>query len=273
MHSPTASWKLIFFFFCLLRFGASQIDRVGWNCNINSWTIGNDCAKAIDGDPLTHWHTRWDSESADSLPHYFKIDLGKEYRLANFTYLPRQDGWSHGNIGKWRISLSTDGTNWQRNFEDSFADDQKLKTVEFGSEPVPARYFYLTAYTEAGSRGPWSSAAEFNLFEESPSGSGERYTAQATISSSNNENPVQSADPSIQINESSVTINPEPTSKSNTGSNSDSEPTLDSNSDKNSTSGGGMDTQTIATIVGTVAGVIAMVATVYMCCWRKRGRS
>jgi galactose oxidase len=49
----------------------------------------------------------------------------------------------------------------------SFPDNAALKTVVF--PPVTARYVRLTAQTEAGNRGPWSSAAEVNLL--GPSGS------------------------------------------------------------------------------------------------------
>ena len=43
----------------------------------------------------------------------------------------------------------------------TWADDKTVKTAEFGG--VSARYVRLTALTEAGNRGPWSSAAEIGI--------------------------------------------------------------------------------------------------------------
>lgn len=44
-------------------------------------------------------------------------------------------------------------------------DDSSLKTTTF--TPITARYLRIQAITEAGNRGPWTSAAEINVFTTS----------------------------------------------------------------------------------------------------------
>jgi hypothetical protein len=49
---------------------------------------GNVAAHAIDGDPDTLWHTRWQPGN-DPMPHHLTVDLGREVTLRGVTYLPR----------------------------------------------------------------------------------------------------------------------------------------------------------------------------------------
>jgi hypothetical protein len=61
---------------------------------------GNEAtATAIDGDPRTHWHSRWSPDSPRP-PHHLTIDLGGERQLRGFVYLPRHDG-SNGTVADW----------------------------------------------------------------------------------------------------------------------------------------------------------------------------
>ncbi|GAA0670491.1 phospholipase C, phosphocholine-specific [Kitasatospora atroaurantiaca] len=115
-------------------------------------------ANAVDGKTGTIWHTRW-SNGTDPLPHEIQLDLGAVATVAGLTCLPRQDGTVNGRIGRYEVYLSGDGTNWGTPVATgAFADDATLKTVRF--EPARARYVRLRALTEAGNRGPWTSAAE-----------------------------------------------------------------------------------------------------------------
>ncbi|KAL9035107.1 MAG: hypothetical protein Q9180_005035 [Flavoplaca navasiana] len=286
MPFSTGSWHLLVFTSFLLYIGASlgakQIDRAGWNCNIDSWSRGNECAMAIDGNTASYWHTEWDSQSPDPLPHYFKIDLGQQYSLTSLTYLPRQgsqDDTNHGNIGRWQISLSSDGNTW-RQLSGTFADDQQLKTVDFvGSErPIPARFFKLMAYTEAGDRGPWSSAAEFNLFEDDSSDSDELFSVRASTKTSSSPQATsgQLIDASqLMTQATSLTQASSSTQASSLPQPSNSVPSSISNSDSDKEkdeSHGLNKIQTIATVIGVVIGFLALVVSLYFGCRRKRRR-
>ncbi|KAL8725011.1 MAG: hypothetical protein Q9166_007634, partial [cf. Caloplaca sp. 2 TL-2023] len=253
--------------FCLPYLCAAQIDRSGWNCNIDSWQIQGelqDCVKAIDGNDNTFWHTLFDPDP-DPLPHYFKLDLGQVYQMTSFSYLPRQDGSKNGNIGEWQISMSADGENWQL-FSGSWLDDQQLKTVDLmiGRVPTPARFVKLVAYTEAGSRGPWSSAAEFNLFDTSSPASDDLYSVPSIRTTHSVVDDLYKASPttlaysaaSSHSITSTPTVDPalDTSPQQSSTSNTSPQQSSSSNSSKENHDDGGLNKiQTIATVIGTVA--------------------
>ena len=116
---------------------------------------------AIDDNPQTKWHTKW-SPSADPLPHQIQLDTGATHAISAVRYLPRQDGSANGRIGQYEVYVSTDGTTWGTAVATgTFADDAQPKLVNFPS--ANGRYLRLRALTEAGGRGPWTSAAEITV--------------------------------------------------------------------------------------------------------------
>lgn len=127
---------------------------------VDSFQVGNEGAKAIDGDSATFWHSEY-SPVLVALPHKAVIDLGLAQTVNTFTYLPRQNGNMNGNIGQYTLESSTDNTAWALITNATFADDRTLKTLSFTT--ISARYFRLTALSEAGNRGPWTSAAELTV--------------------------------------------------------------------------------------------------------------
>lgn len=155
--------------FSVHRFASGQLDRSAWHCKTDSFQgygshgEKHDCAKAIDGNDTTFWHSEWYPDAAP-LPHNFTIDMGEEYNLTRLTYPPRQVGSKIGNIGVWKIALGVDKKDPAR-FFGSWADDQQLKIFEF-PKPIPARWLVVAAYTEAGDRINRSSATEFNIFDK-----------------------------------------------------------------------------------------------------------
>ncbi|KAI9845578.1 MAG: hypothetical protein M1837_004675 [Sclerophora amabilis] len=138
----------------------AQTDRTGWTATANSFQSGNEPAKVLDG-TNTIWHSQYSPNAP--LPHNIVIDMKRTYNVNGLSYLPRQDGSSNGNIGEHRIQLSADGVNWGTPVAiGTWLDDRSLKKTLFVTKP--ARYVRLTALTEAGGRGTWSSAAEINMF-------------------------------------------------------------------------------------------------------------
>lgn len=132
----------------------------GASITVDSFQVGNEGAKAIDTNTNTFWHSQY-SPTVSQLPHSATIDLGSSQLLNGFSYLPRQDGSSNGNIGQYTIELSLDATAWHLVANASFIDDESPKQTGFAN--TQARYVRITALTEAGNRGPWSSAAEFGV--------------------------------------------------------------------------------------------------------------
>lgn len=77
--------------------------------------------------------------------------------LRNLIYRP------YTNLLK---SHSGDGTTFTTVAEGTWIDDATLKTDTFS--PTNAQYVRIVALTEAGGRGPWSSAAEINIYSADP---------------------------------------------------------------------------------------------------------
>jgi hypothetical protein len=126
---------------------------------------------AFDGDPTTMWVTQWYSASPLP-PHEIVIDLGAQYNVNGFRYLPRQDGESSGNIAQYAFYVSADGSSWGSPVaQGSFANVGSEQQVSFA--PKTGRYIRLRALTEVFG-GPWAVVAELNVgaTDAPPSGGG-----------------------------------------------------------------------------------------------------
>lgn len=137
-----------------------------WTAVASDQSSNYPARNAIDGDRATIWHSD-NLPRALPLPHFITINMHALNYVSGLTYLPRQDRSSNGNIGRYSISVSKDGLKWSRPVATgTWADNKSLKTDVFAA--VSSRYVRLTAYTEAGRRGPWSSAAEIGLLGGEP---------------------------------------------------------------------------------------------------------
>ena len=146
----------------------APLPRTGWTASASDEEINGENGRAsnvLDGNAATIWHSRWSPASAP-LPHTITIDTKATRSISGFRYLPRAD-LPNGRVGSFEIAVSTDGTTWSTPVaRGTWPDTSTEKTVTFTS--VSARYVRLTATTEAGNRGPWSSAAEINLLAGQP---------------------------------------------------------------------------------------------------------
>ncbi len=144
----------------------AKLASSGWTAVASDQASNYPASNAIDGNQTTIWHSKF-SPTAVPLPHSITIDMHATNYVSGLTYLPRQDASSNGIIGQYSISVSADGVNWGAPVATgTWADDKTLKTAVFNS--VSGRYVRLTAFTEAGNRGPWSSAAEIGLLGGEP---------------------------------------------------------------------------------------------------------
>ena len=141
------------------------LPRTGWTAVADSQETAQEngaAANAIDGDTNSIWHTAWSTDPQAPLPHTFTIDMHATNLVSGLSYLPRPGDSLNGHIGQYRIETSTDGETWSEPVAaGAFADSGAVQTAVF--TPQLARFVRLTALTEAGGRGPWSSAAEINL--------------------------------------------------------------------------------------------------------------
>ncbi len=144
------------------------LPRSGWTATADSSEAGQGPSEVLDGDGLTMWQTAWTGDDIPPYPHWITINMHAVHVVTGLAYLPRQDGNPNGTIGSYSISVSLDGVNWSSPVASGkWADDATQKYAVFGARK--ARYVRLTALSEAGSRGPWASAAEINILGQAPS--------------------------------------------------------------------------------------------------------
>ncbi|MEU9104324.1 TIM-barrel domain-containing protein [Streptomyces xanthophaeus] len=145
---------------------SAPIDSSAWSlvsADSQETAAENGAARnAFDGNPATLWHTAWSTGTPAPLPHELQIDLGARHTVDGLGYLPRQDGGVNGRIGSYEVYVSDTTADWGSPVATgSFADTAAVKTTALSAKA--GRYLRLKALTEAGGRGPWTSAAEITL--------------------------------------------------------------------------------------------------------------
>jgi hypothetical protein len=116
----------------------------------------NDAASnAIDGNPGTIWHTKWDKSNV--LPQSITLNLGGAYNINKVAYLPRPGG-GNGTITGYNVYVSTDGVSFTKVANGNWANDATEKFATF--TPTNASYVKLEA--TAGVNG-YASAAEIGV--------------------------------------------------------------------------------------------------------------
>ncbi|MEU8518834.1 discoidin domain-containing protein [Streptomyces sp. NBC_01216] len=141
-----------------------SLPRTGWTATASDEeTTGEDgrATHVLDGDDDTIWHSKWSGTPAP-FPHSITIDMHRTQPVSALTYQPRQEK-ANGRAGAYSITTSTDGANFGNPVAmGSWRDDDTVKTATF-TRTRSARYIRLTVTSEAGGRGPWTSAAEIGL--------------------------------------------------------------------------------------------------------------
>jgi galactose oxidase len=141
------------------------LPRTGWAVTASDQSALHPAGNILDGNGQTIWHTQYRPDTP--FPHSMTIDMRVPRSVTGLTYLPRQDASSNGTIGRYSISVSGDGTTWSPPVAaGAWPDDRAAKIVAFAG--VTVRYVRLTAGSEAGNRGPWSSAAEVDVLGPGP---------------------------------------------------------------------------------------------------------
>ncbi|MCU4157760.1 discoidin domain-containing protein [Carboxylicivirga sp. A043] len=128
-------------------------------------TYGNNLASyAIDGNPITFWHSAW-KENHIPHPHEIQIDLGKTANCSGFSYLPRQDQNPNGNVAKYELFISKDTDSWGEPVASgTFDAESNKKNVEFPNT-VFGRYIKFVALSEVNNNS-LTNAAEIDIMGE-----------------------------------------------------------------------------------------------------------
>lgn len=112
-------------------------------------------ALAFDGKPETMWQST-------KLPSHFVVDMGKTHLLNGFSYLPRQDGKTHGMTSRYRLELSCDGNQWTNVSEGEFGNLRANPVEQMISFP-PTKARYVRFFSTAALDGSIGSVAEMKL--------------------------------------------------------------------------------------------------------------
>ena len=152
----------------------APLPRDGWTASADSSESQREdtpASNVLDGSTASIWHTQWSNKHPPPLPHQITIEFGPgqtgadAITVSGLQYTPRQDGnngFINGNIGKYEVYVSVDGADFGEPVAAGTWDDTaEMKEVEFA--PVQASMIRLTALSEAGGRGPWTSAAEIGV--------------------------------------------------------------------------------------------------------------
>jgi Beta-galactosidase/beta-glucuronidase len=137
------------------------IDKSIWKIvSASSQARGEEATKAIDGNPITHWHTHW-GENEPSHPHEIVVDMGKTYKIEEFIYQGRIDG-DNGRINDYEIYFSNSPTDWGNPaLSGQFKNITNPQNMPVTSKPE-ARYFKLVSKSAVNNR-PWASVGELDI--------------------------------------------------------------------------------------------------------------
>jgi O-glycosyl hydrolase len=170
----------------------TPIPQSGWSLlsvDSQETTCGNYAAvNSFDGKPATFWHTQF-CPTTPGVPHYIEINLGATYNISGFTYLPRQDGCSHGWISQYQFYVSADGVNWGSAVSSGTLNYGSAVTGCPGASVPPAiqvlfpstsaHYVQLRALSEV-TGGPYTSMAELNVLSNSGAAQSQSSTPAVT---------------------------------------------------------------------------------------------
>ncbi|MCA9267913.1 MAG: sulfatase-like hydrolase/transferase [Planctomycetales bacterium] len=144
----------------------NRLSQEKWKIlRVSSQAAGSDrqAVCAIDGDPTTHWHTRFQPK-IDKHPHDLVIDLGQVETIRGVRYLARQDGGWNGAVAQCEVSISLSPDDFPAPaVKTTFAKSREPQ--EAACEPTEGRYVRVRVLSEVNG-GPWASIAEFGLVGE-----------------------------------------------------------------------------------------------------------
>jgi beta-galactosidase len=115
--------------------------------------------KAFDGDASTYWHTAY-SGGEPKHPHSIIIDLGKEFDLAGFTYMPRQDQ-ANGRVNQYEVRVGNVQDRLGFIAGGNFAKGSEKVMIPF-KNTVKARFVEFRSISEQNGN-PWAAVAELRF--------------------------------------------------------------------------------------------------------------
>jgi galactose oxidase len=131
----------------------------GWTATASSETRGHTADAVISGISGAYWQSR----NRAALPQSVTIDLGGPEELSALSYEPRQGSGETGAIGRFAITVSTDGKHYGSPVATgTWQNTEGEKTIGFA--PVTVGWIRLTALGYAAGSGTYVTAAAVTLY-------------------------------------------------------------------------------------------------------------
>lgn len=138
------------------------VPRTGWTVKYvdSQETIKEQtpATNMFDGNTSTFWGTDWSTNNT-AYPHEVQIDMGANYYIAGFNYLPRQNS-VNGRIASYEFYISTDGVNWTLTNSGTWPNSTTEQSQNFAV--ASARYIRLKALSEVNGNN-WACVAELKV--------------------------------------------------------------------------------------------------------------
>jgi len=147
---------------CLPAWSKSRIVVV--KTGADSEAINYEVFKAMDGNPQTMWHSYFGAGETKH-PHEIVLDLGGQYVVSGFRYLPRVDASDNGTIKKYEFYVGNHLKKLGKPAIRGIFEQEKKEKVVTLAAPVTGRYVKLRALSEIHGR-PWTSIAELQILSE-----------------------------------------------------------------------------------------------------------
>jgi len=133
---------------------SSPVSHEKFDISKKDWKIvGINDEKAstiIDGNASTVWHQRDNKK----MPIDLVIDLGKNYNVCGFKYLPDQNKWSSGIITNYQFYISEDNVEWKLVNEGEFSNIKNNPVWQIRNfSQVKARFIKLRAIKNTSNDG------------------------------------------------------------------------------------------------------------------------
>jgi alpha-L-fucosidase len=125
---------------------SSPIGHEKFDISKKNWKIvginDENVTKILDGNTSTVWHKRGDK----IMPFDLVIDLGNNYNLSGFKYLPDQNKWSSGIITNYQFYVSADNVEWKLVDQGEFSNIKNNPVWQIKNfSPINGRYIKFKA--------------------------------------------------------------------------------------------------------------------------------
>ena len=154
-----------------------ELDRSNWTVTASdqySDVVGasdGPGAHVIDGNPSTIWHSKYSPDQP--YPHSLTFDMKSEQDIAAFSYQPRQDSSTNGDIKGYKLYVGNDTATLEsaENLaaEGNFTYNDRETIYVNLTTPKKGRYVKLVATSPKTDGQAWATAAEVKMYSKAVS--------------------------------------------------------------------------------------------------------